>query len=259
MRYSYSSFLILLFQLESTSFQPTNAFTISKPTLLNKHSFRTPIYLKETKDTLQNEVFVNDGMLSGLQSFLKLFGFEEGKQMILAVPTPKKEGEAPLVSEDIAMERRKQAAIDLINIGPEERERRDKAGTICLYTSAIYAFLTAVILDQGDINGHIVRFTIILPFFFGYAFKQSAKFGLWNIAQAGLWDVDGNGLSTIEDPKLAQALLKKVNDFNVSTALQVLALVLLFSVPSQHLVSNIVILSSIFTGLYYINGKVPEP
>ena len=175
--YSKAFLILLLFDIESRILQPTDAFIPASIKIgsVCKPSLRTVINLQEKKD---NGQFVNDGMLAGLQPFLKLFGFEDGKQMILAVPTSKKEGDAPLVTDDVASERRRKAALDLINIGPDERERRAKAGKIFLYISAFYAFVTAVVLDEGDINGHILRFSVILPFFFGYAFKQSAKFGL---------------------------------------------------------------------------------
>jgi len=68
-----------------------------------------------------------------------------------------------------------------------------------------------------------------------------------------MWDVDGNGMSKIEDPTVAYALLEKVNSFNSSTAAQGFAAVLVFaSIPKV----AAVFVSTLF-GLYLLSGKIP--
>jgi len=53
------------------------------------------------------------------------------------------------------------------------------------------------------------------------------------VAQSGLWEVDGNGLSKIEDPKLARAFVEKVNAMNADTALKTIVPSFIFASLSQ--------------------------
>jgi len=211
--------------------------------------------VKESELINNEETFKNSGLFSWMQPYLKSFGFEEGKVLMNSIPLKK---DTKLVSDEVVSERRRIASEKMMNIGPEEIQRREESGTAFLYASALYAFVSSVFIDQGDFLGHVVRFCIFPLFVTGYSFKLSAKYGLWNIAQAGLWDVDGNGLSKIEDPKLASAFLGKVNKFNIQVGIQSLILVLLFSIPPQENISNLMICFVLLATLYNLQGKIPQ-
>jgi hypothetical protein len=70
------------------------------------------------------------------------------------------------------------AASELVNIGPEERLRRDRAGTVMGYLTVLMAAYGAVVLDTGDLAGHVARFILVLvPLFLAIGYKRSAANG----------------------------------------------------------------------------------
>lgn len=79
------------------------------------------------------------------------------------------------------------------------------------------------------------------------------------MAQAGLWDVDGNGLSKIDDPSTARAILDKVNNMNLATALKVAFPCIVFALLPQSSSTALVLLALLFAGLYAVKDKVPKP
>jgi hypothetical protein len=116
------------------------------------------------------------------------------------------------LSEDERAARRVQAARDLVNIDQEERDRRQMAGTIGAVLTAVLA--ASLLVSHA---GPLTRLAIDPPFALSYGYLMSAKEGLWNIAQASVWDVDGTGMQKIEDDGLAQRLRDKVNAFNLDS------------------------------------------
>jgi hypothetical protein len=76
------------------------------------------------------------------------------------------------------------------------------------------------------------------------------------MAQAGLWDVDGNGMSKIDDPNLARAFVKKVNDFNISSTAQAVALMGVFAALPRSFTGPFAFFAILFTGLYFLEGKL---
>ena len=77
------------------------------------------------------------------------------------------------------------------------------------------------------------------------------------MAQAGLWDVDGNGLSQIDDPNLARFILNKVNAMNAETAIKVIAPVTVFAILPQSSSAPLVAFSLLFAALYVVKDKIP--
>lgn len=69
--------------------------------------------------------------------------------------------------------------------------------------------------------------------------------------------VDGNGLSKIEDPSLATAILDKVNSMNADTALRCFLAAGLFAILPHS--SSVALVGSgvLFAILYAIQGKLP--
>jgi hypothetical protein len=78
------------------------------------------------------------------------------------------------------------------------------------------------------------------------------------VAQAGLWDVDGNGLAKIEDANVARAILKKVNDMNTETVVKVAVPATLFALLPQSASAPLVAVAATFAALYFSQGKIPE-
>jgi hypothetical protein len=78
------------------------------------------------------------------------------------------------------------------------------------------------------------------------------------VAQAGLWDVDGNGLSKIEDPNTARAILNKVNNMNLDNLIQCSAYAGAFAVLPRSASVPLVLFALLFTTLYALQGKIPQ-
>lgn len=74
-----------------------------------------------------------------------------------------------------------------------------------------------------------------------------------------MWDVDGSGLSKIEDPDIAQAILRKVNDMNAETLVKVAVPVTAFALLPKPIASMLVFFAALYAGLYFLQGKIPEP
>lgn len=195
--------------------------------------------------------FVNDGPLAWMQSYLDLGGIKEGKSVYMG-PFGVDVDASNRVTESQASAFRQQAACDLRNIGPDERARRDKAGDVMTALSAAYVVWAALIADDGSIIGHLLRFMAAVPIFFAIGYKVSAQKGLCNIAQSGMWDVDGNGLSKIEDPELASAILNKVNNMNLENLVKVVIPVAAFALLPQSRSMSLVLFSAIFAALYFM-------
>ena len=77
------------------------------------------------------------------------------------------------------------------------------------------------------------------------------------MAQAGLWDLDGNGLSQIDDPNLASAILNKVNAMNAETALKVVLPVVVFASLPQSSSAPLVTSGLLFAALYAAKDNIP--
>merc|ERR1719445_1073006 len=90
------------------------------------HEQRLGVLMMLKDETLQSKgaSFVNDGSFAWMVPFLK--PWETGKTVVNGIPMDMKADVS--VSEEDAAEKRRRAALDLVNIGPEERERRRQFG-----------------------------------------------------------------------------------------------------------------------------------
>ena len=120
--------------------------------------------------------FQNDSLFAWLAPYLELAGIAPGKTIAYG-PFVLDVDDSKRVSDEEATRRRAEAALQMVNIGPEERARRANASQIMLVVTAIYAVVSSLI-DQGDMHGHIIRFGIWLPLLFGYGYRLSAEQGL---------------------------------------------------------------------------------
>lgn len=73
----------------------------------------------------------------------------------------------------------------------------------------------------------------------------------------GLWDVDGNGLSKIEDPDLANAFVDKVNDYMFKSGGQVFLATSVFAFLPQSVVARATFCVLTIAALYFAQGKIP--
>jgi hypothetical protein len=73
-----------------------------------------------------------------------------------------------------------------------------------------------------------------------------------------LWDIDGNGLSKIENPETARAILRKVNAMNVQTAFLCGIPAAFFALLSQQQSVTLVLWSLFFAALYIGRDRVPK-
>lgn len=201
----------------------------------------------------EKEESIGNSMIS---SFMEMGGIKEGKKVTYG-----------FISTDIQYDdeidedkerRQQQAAIDLVNISPQERNRRIQVGNILIPFAILYASYVTLFIDKGDILGHILRLTSLPFFFLGYGYHISGTKGLWQIAQSSLWDVDGKGLTKIQNPLVAKSILAKVNDLTVDVWNIVFLPIVLFSFVSHDIASSIVFCVLFFTVLYIFKDKIPS-
>jgi hypothetical protein len=134
-----------------------------------------------------SDTFVNDSPIgSFMQPALDVMNMREGNSIyfgLLSRPT----NSSVAVSADESLQRRAQAAKDFVNIDFDERERRRQASKIMYAVTAAYVVWSTWV-DAGGIAGHLLRLGVVVPLFLALGYDKSAKVGLCNIAQAGLWD-----------------------------------------------------------------------
>mmetsp|Transcript_24844 Transcript_24844/g.36446 ORF Transcript_24844/g.36446 Transcript_24844/m.36446 type:complete len:119 (-) Transcript_24844:689-1045(-) len=117
---------------------------------------------------------VNDGMYSWMYPYMKLIGLKPGNTMVgLKVA----EGSSDLSESEMEALRQK-AAEEMTNISDLERESRRELGNTLYAVSAIYAAISAILLDDGTFSGHLARFAVVLPLTFARGLEMSANRGL---------------------------------------------------------------------------------
>jgi hypothetical protein len=132
---------------------------------------------EETQVNKQKKVFVNDGPLVWLSAYLTMFGVQEGKSQRFGVFASSVDEAKRTSPTESAMQRQKSAE-ELINIGDEERQLRDQAGTFMWALSAGYLTWASLFADDGGPIGHLLRLLSVFPIFLSVGFKLSAKKGL---------------------------------------------------------------------------------
>jgi hypothetical protein len=227
----------------------SEAFTIPTPATSHavSRSFRLNAVEKE---------FKNDGLFFFMEPALSLLGFKEGRTTYFGPTIDVDEKDFP--SEEEQQARREKAEEEMFNIGQDERDRRRRGGEIAYKVAAAYAIASSLFLDDGSFEGHLARFGIVLPLFFAFGYTESADRGLWNVAQGGMWDVDGTGIRKIEDQDLARAFMEKVNAMNIETGRNALILAALFATLPHDLTAKFAGISLIIGSLYFASGKIPK-
>jgi len=119
--------------------------------------------------------FVNDGPFEFMTKAFGVFGFEEGRSVVVAKAITVDESQFP--SEEESVEMRDSAREKMSNIGTYERERRRVVSDAALAVAVFFA-IWASIADQDDILGHFTRLSVAFPLSIGLAYKRSAEAGL---------------------------------------------------------------------------------
>jgi hypothetical protein len=153
--------------------------------------------------------------------------FPRGKRVTYGLFTVDADPSA-LPSEEERARLRAEAASELAVIDRAERDRRMLAGSAGSVATA--ALAVGLLLAHAPLTA---RAALVFPVFLSLGFVDSAKTGLWNIAQAGAWDVDGTGIQPIADKELAKLILERVNEFNKAGALKALAITAAYVLLSQ--------------------------
>lgn len=127
-----------------------------------------------TKATTNQEAFKNEGPFSFMTNFL--FLHEDGKSMAYAIPMDADPNQK--ASPEEVAQQKKDYSANLMNIGLEERDRRRNAGDLFTILTGVYIVWASLIADQGEFQGHVLRFLSFLPLFFASGFQLSADEGL---------------------------------------------------------------------------------
>jgi hypothetical protein len=88
-------------------------------------------------------------------------------------------------------------------------------------------------------------------------FRSVRAAGLCNIAQSGLWDVDGNGLRKIDDPNLAASILRRVNDMNFDALVKVGLLGSVFAALPRSSSAPLALFAAACAALYAFRDVIP--
>eukprot|EP00980_Cylindrotheca_fusiformis_P000487 scaffold120_cov59-Cylindrotheca_fusiformis.AAC.3 len=118
---------------------------------------------------------VNDGPYSWIAPYLTLGGYEAGSSLQGGMPS---KDQSSQLSEEEKERRRQKAAQDMVNINDDERQRRRELSNLFYKVTAIYAGISSLILDDGDLLGHLWRLAIFVPLSTAYGFQLSANRGL---------------------------------------------------------------------------------
>ena len=132
----------------------------------------------EPKVEQQRQEFVNKGPMAWMQQFLDLAGVVPGQTIAYGPFTTGSVKESDRKPAPEAERLRAEATQNLQNIDMEERNRRRGASEIMTVLTVIYAIWAALLGDQGDFAGHVLRFGTIFPLFLAVGYRLSADTGL---------------------------------------------------------------------------------
>ena len=141
----------------------------------NNNNDTSPLPTAKQQD--DEEVFVNQGAFSFMEPYLDIIGFKPGRQIVGAIPQETTVSSI-IMTEDEAQQRRRQAEMEMVNISTEERQRRQDIAQVAAYLSALYLSWATLIVDDGDVWGHVWRFAAFVPLVLAWGFYRSGQQGL---------------------------------------------------------------------------------
>ncbi|CAJ1965573.1 unnamed protein product [Cylindrotheca closterium] len=178
-----------------TSVVETNSNNKSNNT--KKSDFSDPLRPVVNGETLlipfsENEVDLgngetNNGPFSWIAPYMKLGGYEPGAKLVGGIATKINpdaddyEFKDEIYSKEVQEERIAAATEEVVNISPEERQRRRDIAYACYIATAFYAFVSSNILIDDftpSIADHLWRLAIFVPLSTGYGLQLSADRGL---------------------------------------------------------------------------------
>lgn len=140
----------------------------------NNHEHADQPLLPPAHETTSDE-FVNDGGFAWMAPYLTAMGIEPGKTVKYG---PIAFDAYVTVSADESDKRKAQATLELVNIGPDERQRRSQASRVMYFVAVLYTLWATFLGDNGEFGGHVLRFLTVIPFFFAYGYQKSAETAL---------------------------------------------------------------------------------
>lgn len=130
---------------------------------------------------------VNDGPFSWIAPYMALGGYEPGAKLVGGIATkinpndPDYAFKDEVYSDEEKAKRIQAASEEIVNISPEERQRRRDLAYASYVATAFYAFISANLLineDTSAIADHLWRLGIFMPLSTGYGLQLSADRGL---------------------------------------------------------------------------------
>lgn len=164
---------------KAAAFAPPSSLT-RHPTLHAKsdenheHTPASQAQLPPANET-SGENFVNDGGFAWMAPYLTAMGIQPGKTVKYG---PIAFDAYVTVSAEESEKRRAQATLELVNIGPDERQRRSQASRVMYFVAVLYTLWATFLADNGEFAGHVLRFLTVIPFFFAYGYQKSAETAL---------------------------------------------------------------------------------
>jgi len=126
--------------------------------------------------------FENNGPFAWLRPYLMAMGLKEGRIVKYGgLFVDRDDAENNDENDESKAARlsaaKEAAAVQKMNIGVEERQRRQEAGRVLGVLTVVYA-VVACFIDEGDLQGRFVRLGVWFPLFFANGFTLSAETGL---------------------------------------------------------------------------------
>mmetsp|Transcript_39365 Transcript_39365/g.95285 ORF Transcript_39365/g.95285 Transcript_39365/m.95285 type:complete len:216 (-) Transcript_39365:464-1111(-) len=130
---------------------------------------------------------VNNGPFSWIAPYMALGGYEPGAKLVGGIATkinPEAEDydfKDEIYSNEEQEQRILAATEEIVNISPEERQRRRDIAYVCYIATAFYAFVSTNILINDftpAFADHLWRLAIFVPLSTGYGLQLSADRGL---------------------------------------------------------------------------------
>lgn len=138
-----------------------------------EQSAPTPLQAEQPK-----EAFVNKGPMAWMQQYLELAGITPGETIAYGPFTTGPVPESKRASPEEAALRREEATRNLQNIDMDERNRRLQASKVMTVVTVVYAVWAALIGDQGDFGGHMLRLLTFFPLMLSVGYRLSYESGL---------------------------------------------------------------------------------
>jgi hypothetical protein len=164
---------LLPVSMRMTKQSETDQFDFSDP--LRPVVFGQKLVIPFTDASFEVGNLTNQGSYSWLVPYITLFGYKQGNRLVGGIPV---KAESSTLTEAEITALREKAALEMTNIGDAERARRALLGNYMYVAAGLYAAISAILLDDGSLSGHLIRFAILPTLFLARGLQLSAQAGL---------------------------------------------------------------------------------